>query len=135
MKKCYSLTPSAARQTLQGGVHCGYNFRVQVKLSPSETDQWVRGKFCSMAAGAFGQGHWLDIGTGEPALPHQLHFIPPTLDPWLCPHLLSDVVPVHVALAGVHLLLVEETAAVGHQQGLAHVLALCSGMEEKVVPL
>lgn len=81
MKKCYSLTPSAVHQTLQGGVHWGQNFRVQVKLSPSGADQGVCGKFCSMAAGAFGRGHWLDIGTGEPALPHQLPFIPPTPDP------------------------------------------------------
>lgn len=62
------------------------------------------------------------------------HSNQPSFHP-LRPHLLGNVVPVHVALAGVHLLLVEETATVRHQKGLAHVLSLCSGMEEKVLPL
>lgn len=48
------------------------------------------------------------------------------------PHLLSNVVPVHVTLASIHLLPVEETASVGHQQGLAHILVICSRIEEKV---
>lgn len=47
-------------------------------------------------------------------------------------HLLCNVVPVNVTLARIHLFLVEETAPVGHQQGLAHVLATCSGNEEVV---
>ncbi|TNN62980.1 hypothetical protein EYF80_026789 [Liparis tanakae] len=37
---------------------------------------------------------------------------------------------VDVTLARLHLFLVEETASVGHQQGLAHILALYSGTEE-----
>ena len=51
----------------------------------------------------------------------------------ICPsHLLGDVVPVHVTLACVHLFLVEEAAAVGHQQGLTHILAICSWIEEDI---
>lgn len=49
----------------------------------------------------------------------------------LSSHLLCQVVPVHVTLARVHLFLVEEPAPIRHQQGLAHVLAVCSGNEEK----
>lgn len=50
----------------------------------------------------------------------------------LSSHLLCNVVPVLVSLARVHLFLVEEPAPIRHQQGLAHVLAFCSGNEEEV---
>ena len=41
----------------------------------------------------------------------------------MCPHLFSDVVPVHVALTGIHLLLVQETTSVRNQQGLTYILS------------
>lgn len=47
------------------------------------------------------------------------------------PHLFGNVVPVYVTLTSVHLLLVEESASVRHQQGLAHILALCSEMKRE----
>lgn len=47
-------------------------------------------------------------------------------------HLLGDVVPVDVALTGIHLLLVEEAASVRHQQGLADVLTFCGGIKNEV---
>lgn len=50
----------------------------------------------------------------------------------LSSHLLCNVVPVDITLARVHLLLVEETTFIRHQQGLAHVLAICSRDEEEV---
>lgn len=42
-----------------------------------------------------------------------------------CPHLLGYSVPVQVALAFIHPLLVEELALVGNQQSIAHKFSHC----------
>lgn len=44
----------------------------------------------------------------------------------VCTHLLGDSVPVQVALALVHALLVQELALVRNEQGVAHKLSHCS---------
>lgn len=49
-----------------------------------------------------------------------------------CTHLLGNSVPVQVALALVHALLVQELALVGNKQGVAHKLPHCSEKESGI---
>lgn len=68
----------------------------------------------------------------------QKHRVPPKVpSPWgkllqwkiglrACTHLLGYGVPVQVALALVHALLVQELALVGNEQGVTHKFSHCS---------
>lgn len=42
-----------------------------------------------------------------------------------CSHLFGDIMPVDIALTGVHLFLVQKTTAVWNQKSLTHVLTYC----------